>query len=504
MGNVRLSYTGTPQVVVDANFSSSTEGFTAKGLSGATYSAQIQYGELVVTAKEEYGGVRRNLATNATVGDVYEIRLIVDQGTTDVVRLFMSEGGDPNTPEWQEYLIQNLEPGIQEIDFTYVVTETGNLSLNLDKTPDSSLLNVETNFKILEAEIEKVNFEILEENSYYAFGMKHEGYNVVNATDPALKYKYNGKELQDEMGLGWYDYQARNYDPALGRWFNVDPLAETSRRYSPYTYALDNPIYFIDPDGMEAESSSVDMEVEYDMGYGRKATATSSISKVGGTGVLKNDDKDDIILRAKNASTGNMEDIYIIKSDLIDVTIESEDIVVTSGHDPISNRQNPFTPIVDYSKQVDQIVQCLTALFGTPDAYIVNFAGELVGGGGMSASTTVAIINRGKDAGGIFLYTPTAPVAGVGLSVGIGFEVGVLYSTGSSSNFSRNSVEGLSVNIGGGYGPVNASGSMGIKSLINWTLTSFTFTSGTGTSLRSGGSASISETKLQTTLRKPD
>nr|WP_084626005.1 RHS repeat-associated core domain-containing protein [Flavobacterium soli] len=66
------------------------------------------------------------------------------------------------------------------------------------------------------------------------------------------QYKYNGKEFQDELVLGWYDYQARNYDPALGRWMNIDPLAEVSRKWSPYVYCYNNPMIFVDPDGMFA------------------------------------------------------------------------------------------------------------------------------------------------------------------------------------------------------------------------------------------------------------
>jgi RHS repeat-associated protein len=65
------------------------------------------------------------------------------------------------------------------------------------------------------------------------------------------KYKYNGKELQDELGLNMYDYGARNYDPALGRWMNMDPMAEKYFGASPYNYVLNSPVNSIDPDGMD-------------------------------------------------------------------------------------------------------------------------------------------------------------------------------------------------------------------------------------------------------------
>jgi hypothetical protein len=57
--------------------------------------------------------------------------------------------------------------------------------------------------------------QIAEESNYYPFGLKQAGYNTAKV-GVENKYKYNGKELQDELGLNMYDYGARNFDPALG------------------------------------------------------------------------------------------------------------------------------------------------------------------------------------------------------------------------------------------------------------------------------------------------
>lgn len=152
---------------------------------------------------------------------------------------------------------------VEEYKFFYVYNYTdhlGNIRVSYGFDPDTQTLKT------------------LEENHYYPFGLKHTNYNTYKRkftkdeppvdTPPgtlgtdfkirqipggetlAYKYKYNGKEYQDEMGLNVYDYGARLYDPAVGRWFTIDPLAEQGRRWTPYAYAMNNPVFFVDPDGM--------------------------------------------------------------------------------------------------------------------------------------------------------------------------------------------------------------------------------------------------------------
>ena len=142
----------------------------------------------------------------------------------------------------------------------------------------------------------------MEENNYYPFGLKHQGYNNTNLANANYKYKYNGKELQTDLDINLYDYGARNYDPAIGRWFNIDPLADEFENFSPYNYVLNNPIRMTDPDGMAP---------------------------------------DDIIIRGQNNSS------VTIKTDLIDISVNAGSLIGDLGGNYTLNGADVLTAALD-------------------------------------------------------------------------------------------------------------------------------------------------------------
>jgi RHS repeat-associated protein len=91
--------------------------------------------------------------------------------------------------------------------------------------------------------------EIIQEDSYYPFGMQMPGLSERTSGIQPNQYLYNGKELHQGIDLDWYDYGARMYDPIIGRWNVIDQFSNEAYSWTPYRYAFNNPTNFIDSDG---------------------------------------------------------------------------------------------------------------------------------------------------------------------------------------------------------------------------------------------------------------
>ena len=127
---------------------------------------------------------------------------------------------------------------------------------------------------------------------YYPFGSTY--LPIYNGSGTSNKYLYNGKEKQDDLlgtgstALDWYDYGARFYDPTIGRWHSIDPLASMDVNSSPYNYALNNPVNLLDPDGLSTHTDSTGNVLavynDHDNGvYSHKTVSSSYASKDGET-----------------------------------------------------------------------------------------------------------------------------------------------------------------------------------------------------------------------------
>jgi RHS repeat-associated protein len=101
--------------------------------------------------------------------------------------------------------------------------------------------------------VTQVEAPVKSHTDYYPFGLKIGGLSGESVGTNPNKFLYNGKELQDDVlggiSLGMYDYGARFYDPTIGRWMVLDPLAHNYFSTSPYIYAIDNPVRLIDIGG---------------------------------------------------------------------------------------------------------------------------------------------------------------------------------------------------------------------------------------------------------------
>lgn len=188
--------------------------------------------------------------------------------------------------------------------------------------------------------------EVMQVDHYYPFGMRLSGASTLATPAEPNAYLYNGKEYQDELGLGWHDYGARMYDGATGRWNGVDALAEAYQPWTTYGYVFNNPIRLIDPDGMsvfDPMGGDSPIHREFQLNRGRKEGlfdwAPESYFKDIGQGGPGDGQKKDADGNLGHSDDRALDEV-VITSDNVDSSPEANSLFYTYG--PIMEPDGPI------------------------------------------------------------------------------------------------------------------------------------------------------------------
>ena len=171
------------------------------------------------------------------------------------------------------------------------------------------MIHVTDHLGSVRAVVDGISGAVVETNDYYPFGLRWE--DGGSLYDPSNRFRYNGKEEQAYFGTPYSDYGARQYDPVLGRWFSLDPLSEKYYGISPYAFCNNNPINFVDPDGMDIyryddKSGTFHLYQETDDDYDQ--IAKFKYNKDPGEYKLKTTRKGKIKVRMDNIEKGVLSD----------------------------------------------------------------------------------------------------------------------------------------------------------------------------------------------------
>lgn len=220
------------------------------------------------------------------------------------------------------------------------------------------------------------------DNDYYPFGLTFNSSERSGYT--TNKFLYNGKELQTDLNLDWYDYGARMYDAAIGRWNHVDPLADTVPSLTPYNYAFNNPVLFIDPDGMMAKPPN---DIVVKQNQDQEKTSAESVWLVYPTGTF-----DDVSL----SDLGNM----------------SVDEIVEQFGEPEAIRQGSSMPDNPASEE-------------NPDGNAtINEGRYTYEKGQFSGGANVLYLSEGQGKGVISTEFPNAKQGGQNIATGVAGHAG--------------------------------------------------------------------------------
>lgn len=214
-------------------------------------------------------------------------------------------------------------------------TPNGGTAFNYDYTIKDHLGNARENFRANGAGLIH-----LEDMHYYPFGMLMEG---MGTNSPVNDYTYNGKELNEDFGLNLYDYGARWYDASASRFTAVDPKANDFTKWSSYSFTFNNPIRFMDPEGLAPEDIIIRAKKNDETNY-KERTFQELQSLTDDKLAFASDGETVVVIEQgsgeKTEGTGLIRDL--VASDK-KVTITNDTKGVTVGENPVNLETNAIT-----------------------------------------------------------------------------------------------------------------------------------------------------------------
>jgi len=333
------------------------------------------------------------------LGDMTKVKKVTKQGGTTTYKDYIGN------VEYKNGQIEAIYHG----DGRFTLDASGNQQY--EYTLKDHLGNTRVTFTDVNDDGSINQSDILQENHYYPFGMQM-GNNGVTTTGTQNDYQYNGKELNEDLGLDWYNYGFRMYDPAIARFTGVDPISDQFAFVSTYNYAENSPIKFIDLHGLQAAPPSDDR---------LKDTRTVNISiqreiqKVKKTGYFT----------TTTTNTGEFEEIGNVQVKVNMYTSVGVDGEIGTSDD-ITKVDPTENPIVDVNIDANSGIDI------TNDDIRVNTTGTYTDGGSafdisiqLNLSGPIPSDGKGTESG-----------------IGIGIETPILSGEGSTVNTSSSSAEG--------------------------------------------------------------
>ena len=237
--DLSLSYAGNrlKKVADRSGTSAFNNGFEFK--DGIDLSTEYEYdenGNLTKDLNKKKTAIQYNclnLPSRVMFANGNSISYLYDAAGRKLRTVHVLEGDSVTTDYCGNVVYENGVPQILLTEVGYVSLTDGKYHYYLKDHQGNNRVVVDE-----EGAVEEVN-------DYYAFG----GLMSTSSRQSVQPYKYNGKELDRKGGLGWYDYGARMYDAALGRFMKTDRFSEKYVSLSPYQYGANNPVNNIDVNG---------------------------------------------------------------------------------------------------------------------------------------------------------------------------------------------------------------------------------------------------------------